>query len=159
MDLILIILGFICLLIGFIGCVLPGIAGPPFSFLALLLLSIAKKWEPFTPAFLITMAALTVAIQALDYILPAAGAKKYGATKAGFWGAVIGLILGLIWAPPLGMILGAFIGAVIGEMSAGKKTREAFKAGWGTFVGFLFGMLLKLILSAVMAFYFIRALF
>ena len=90
---VLIIIGFILLLVGLIGCVVPGIAGPPFSFLALILLSIAKRWEPFSPGFLIGMAVLTIVVTALDYIVPAAGAKKFGASRYGFWGAIFGMIL------------------------------------------------------------------
>ncbi|MGD9346865.1 MAG: DUF456 domain-containing protein, partial [Candidatus Aminicenantes bacterium] len=93
---VLIVLGVICLIIGIIGCVIPGIAGPPFSFFALILLSIAKGWEPFSAQFLVAMALITVIVTALDYIVPAAGAKKFGASRAGFWGAVIGLFGGLI---------------------------------------------------------------
>ena len=156
---VLIILAFICLIIGIIGCVVPGLAGPPFSFLALILLSIAKRWEPFSPTFLIVMAAVTIIVTALDYIVPAAGAKKYGASKFGFWGAIIGMIVGIIYFPPLGMIIGAFIGAFVGELLIGKQSSAALKAGWGVFIGVMFGILLKLIASGVMTFYFIKALF
>jgi uncharacterized protein YqgC (DUF456 family) len=156
---VLIILGVICLIIGIIGCVIPGLAGPPFSFLALILLSIAKRWEPFSPTFLIAMAAVTIIVTALDYIVPAAGAKKYGASKFGFWGAIIGMIIGIIYIPPLGMIIGAFIGAFVGELLVGKQSSAALKAGWGVFVGVMIGILLKLIASGVMTFYFIKALF
>ncbi len=156
---VLIILGVVCLIIGIIGCVVPGLAGPPFSFLALILLSIAKRWEPFSPTFLIAMAAVTIIVTALDYIVPAAGAKKYGASKFGFWGAVIGMIVGIIYLPPLGMIIGAFIGAFVGELLIGKQSSAALKAGWGVFIGVMFGILLKLIASGVMTFYFIKALF
>ena len=155
----LIILGAICLFVGIIGCVIPGIAGPPFSFLALILLSIAKGWEPFSAQFLIVMALVTIVVTALDYIVPAAGAKKFGASKAGFWGAVIGLFGGLILFPPFGMIIGAFLGAIIGELTVGKEGSQALKAGWGVFMGVIFGMLLKLIASGIMTFYFIKALF
>ncbi len=156
---VLIILGVICLIIGIIGCVVPGLAGPPFSFLALILLSIAKRWEPFSPTFLIIMAAVTIIVTALDYIVPAAGAKKYGASKFGFWGAIIGMIIGIIYLPPFGMIIGAFIGAFVGELLIGKQSSAALKAGWGVFVGVMIGILLKLIASGVMTFYFIKALF
>jgi uncharacterized protein YqgC (DUF456 family) len=156
---ILIILGVICLIIGIVGCIIPGIAGPPFSFLALILLSIAKGWEPFSAQFLIIMAVIAVVVTALDYIVPAAGAKKFGASRAGFWGAVIGLFGGLILFPPLGMIFGAFLGAIIGELTVGKEGSQALKAGWGVFMGVMFGMLLKLIASGIMTFYFVKALF
>jgi uncharacterized protein YqgC (DUF456 family) len=156
---VLILLCVIFIIIGIIGCVIPGIAGPPFSFLALICLSIAKKWEPFSIRFLIVMGVLTVVVQALDYLLPAVGAKKFGATRYGFWGAIIGMLLGIIYVPPLGIIIGAFLGALIGEILAGKKAYEALKAGWGVFVGVMVGMLLKLIASGIMTFYFIKALF
>lgn len=146
------------MLVGLVGCVVPGIAGPPFSFLGLILLSLAKHWQPFSPGFLLAMALLTVVATALDYILPAAGAKKFGASRAGFWGAVIGLLLGLLYMPPLGLILGAFVGAIIGEMIAGKKTDEALRAGWGVFVGVMLGMVFKLVVSGIMTFYFVKAL-
>jgi uncharacterized protein YqgC (DUF456 family) len=155
----LIILGCFFIVVGLIGCVIPGIVGPPFSFLALILLSIAKKWEPFTAPFLVVMAVITVVATSLDYVFPAIGARKFGASKAGLWGAIAGMILGILFFPPLGMIAGAFMGAVMGELLSGKQSPEAVKAGWGVFVGLMLAMLLKLIASGIMTFYFIRALF
>jgi len=156
---VLIIIGSIFIIVGLIGCVVPGVPGPPFSFLALVLLSAAKGWEPFSLNFLIIMALITIVVTALDYVVPAAGAKKFGATRYGFWGAVLGMLVGIIFFPPLGMIIGAFLGAIIGEMVVGKPSQEALRAGWGVFVGIMFGMIIKLIASGVMTFYFIKALF
>jgi len=156
---VLIIIGSIFIIVGLIGCVVPGVPGPPFSFLALVLLSAAKGWEPFSLNFLIIMALITIVVTALDYVVPAAGAKKFGASKYGFWGAVIGMLVGIIFFPPLGMIIGAFLGAITGELVMGKASYDALKAGWGVFVGVMFGMVLKLIASGVMTFYFIKALF
>lgn len=156
---VLIIIGSIFIIVGLIGCVVPGVPGPPFSFLALVLISAAKGWEPFSLNFLIIMALITIVVTALDYVVPAAGAKKFGASKYGFWGAVLGMLVGIIFFPPLGMIIGAFLGAIIGEMVVGKPSQEALKAGWGVFVGIMFGMIIKLIASGVMTFYFIKALF
>jgi len=155
---VLIILAFICVIIGIVGCIVPGIAGPPFSYASLILLSIAKRWEPFSAKFLIIMAVITIIVTALDYLLPAAGAKKYGASRFGLWGAILGMILGILFAPPLGMIIGAFIGAIAGELLKGKQSYEALKAGWGVFIGVVLGVLLKLITTGIMTFYFIKAL-
>ena len=154
----LMVLGFIFIIVGIIGCVIPGIAGPPFSFLALICLSIAQKWEPFSAKLLIILAILMVFVQALDYLLPALGAKKFGATKYGFWGTIIGMVLGIFFVPPFGIVFGAFLGAISGEIIAGKETSRALKAAWGVFAGVMTGMMLKLILSGVMTFYFIKAL-
>jgi len=50
---VLIILGLLFAVIGLIGCILPIIPGPPLSFFALIILSYAKNWEPFSTIFLI----------------------------------------------------------------------------------------------------------
>jgi len=159
MEIFLSVLGGFSMLVGLVGCVVPGIAGPPFSFLGLILLSIVRGWEPFSPGFLVAMAALTAVVTALDYIMPAAGARKFGASRTGFWGAVAGMLAGLLVFPPFGLIIGAFLGAVAGELWAGKQTHDALRAGWGVFIGVLAGMVLKLIASGIMTFFFVRALF
>lgn len=156
---VLILLGSILIIVGIVGSVAPGLAGPPFSFLALILLSIAKHWEPFSAQFLVVMGVLTVLALGLDYVLPALGARRYGASKYGFWGAALGMIIGIFVIPPWGMIIGAFLGAVAGELIVQEQTQKALRAGWGVFVGFMLGTLYKLVLSGVMAFYFIKGLF
>ena len=88
---VLIILGFIAVLAGLIGCILPIVPGPPLGFLGLVLLDWAKGWEPFSGTFLFVMGVLTVLAVLLDYLVPAAGAKKSGATRLGIWGSMIGL--------------------------------------------------------------------
>ena len=159
MTLFLIILGLLVSIIGLAGCILPVVPGPPLSFAALILLSFAKDWQVFSPTFLWIMAAITILVTVLDYVVPAAGAKKYGASKLGIWGSIIGMFVGLIFFPPWGMLFGAFIGAVLGEFFAGKQGGEALKAGWGVFVGNMVGVGLKLAASAVMLFYYIKAMF
>ena len=159
MDVFLVVLAGFSMLVGLVGCVIPGIAGPPFSFVGLILLSFAKSWEPFSPGFLLGMGVLTVVVTALDFLVPAAGARKFGASRMGFWGAVAGMLLGLLAFPPFGLIFGAFLGAIGGELWAGKQAHEALRAGWGVFIGVLIGMVLKLIASGIMTFYFVKALF
>ncbi len=159
MEAVLIFLGSVSMAVGLAGCVIPGVAGPPFSFLGLILLSLAKQGEPFSTGFLLSMAALTVVVTVLDYVVPALGARKFGAGKAGFWGALAGMLCGLLFMPPLGLIAGAFLGAIVGEMLAGKQTQEALRAGWGVFMGVMTGMLLKLVASGIMTFFFVKALF
>jgi uncharacterized protein YqgC (DUF456 family) len=154
----LIIIGLLLQIVGLVGCVLPWLAGPPFNFLGLILLSLAKGWDTFSPTFLIVMGALTVLTMVLDYVLPMAGAKKYGSTRRGFWGAFFGLVIGIILFPPFGMIIGAFLGAVAGEISAGKKSAEAMKAGWGVFLGVITALILKLLVSGIITFFFVKAM-
>ena len=155
----LIIIGLILAITGLIGCILPIIPGPPISFISLIILSVAKEWTPFSPTFLIVMGALTAIAFVLDYIVPVVGAKKYGATKYGLWGSVLGMMLGLFIFPPFGLFFGGFIGAMAGELFAGKKGDDAFKAGLGVFVGNLVATGMKFGLCGVMLFFYLKEMF
>jgi uncharacterized protein YqgC (DUF456 family) len=156
---VLIILGLLFALIGLIGCILPVIPGPPLSFFSLIILSYAKNWEPFSTTFLIIMAGLTILATFLDYVVPAIGAKKYGASKLGIWGSIIGMIFGLFIFPPWGVLVGAIIGALAGELVGGKKGGKALRATWGVFVGNIMGVGLKLAFCGTILFFYIKEMF
>ncbi len=156
---VLIILGLLFAMVGLAGCILPVIPGPPFSFLALIILSWAKDWEPFSSTFLIIMAGLTILLTILDYVVPVRGAKKYGASKLGLWGSIIGMLIGLFFFPPLGMLIGAIVGAFAGELIAGKEVKKALRAGWGIFVGNMLVIILKLTFSGVILFFYAKEAF
>jgi uncharacterized protein YqgC (DUF456 family) len=156
---VLIILGLLIAMVGLAGCILPVIPGPPFSFLALIILSWAKDWEPFSSTFLIIMAGLTILLTILDYVVPVIGAKKYGASKLGLWGSIIGILIGLFFFPPLGMLIGAIAGALAGELIAGKEVKKALRAGWGVFVGNMLVIVLKLAFSGVILFFYAKEIF
>jgi hypothetical protein len=159
LNTILLIIGALLQVLGLAGSVLPALAGPPFNFLGLILLCLAKGWDIFTPAFLLGMAGLTVLSAVLDYVLPIRGARKYGSSRWGAWGAFLGMLAGLLLFPPFGLIIGAFAGAVIAELLAGKENDKALKAGWGVFLGFFASLLIKLIASGLMTFFYFKALF
>ena len=150
-------IGALCVLLGLAGSILPVLPGPPLSFIGLFLLAVLNKFSPpLTSTVIIVMAAVTLSVTVLDYVIPVLGAKRYGTSKWGIGGSVVGVVAGLFY-PPFGIIIGAFVGAVVGEwLARGRKL--ALKAGWGTFVGILSGMVLKMAVSAVIAYYFVRAL-
>ena len=158
MDIVLIVLGSIFVIASILGCFLPILPGPPISFFALLLLQWTES-EPFSANTLWTWAFITVVVTALDYVVPIYGTKKFGGTKRGVWGSTIGLLVGLLFFPPLGIIIGPFVGAFLGEMSNGNvDNKSALRSAFGSFIGFLVGTLLKLIASGWMAWLFISNL-
>jgi hypothetical protein len=154
-----IILGFLLALVGLAGSILPVVPGPPLSFLALIILSFVKNWEPFSAAFLIIMAGLIVVVTLFDYVAPAAGAKKYGASRWAVWGSIIGTLMGLFFFPPWGIVIGAFLGALAGEAAHGREGRGLLRAGWGVFVGTMVATGMKLALSGVMLFFYVKEMF
>jgi uncharacterized protein YqgC (DUF456 family) len=157
MDIILISLGIILTITGILGCILPFMPGPPLNYAAILLLHFTSGFQ-FSNRFLIIWAIVTVAVVVLDYIIPVWGTKKFGGSKQGVWGSVIGLIAGMFFFPPFGIIIGPFAGAVVGELIAGNNSKDALKSGFGSFVGFVTGTLLKLIVSGMMTWYFAKEL-
>lgn len=156
MDIFLIIIAGLLLLIGFLGCVLPVIPGVPLSYVGILLLHFTDKIQ-FSTEFLITWAIIVVVIQVLDYYIPIWGTKKFGGSRWGTIGSAIGVVAGLFFGP-WGIILGPFVGAVVGELLSGRASREAIKAGFGSFVGFLIGTVAKLIISGFLIYYYVEAL-
>jgi uncharacterized protein len=155
-DYILLILGIILMIIGIIGCLVPVLPGPPLSFLGLISLHLSRFGHFATPT-LITLGVITVVVTVMDYIVPVWGTKKFGGSKYGTKGATIGLIIGFFLGP-LGIILGPLIGAFVGEMIFKDDLSYAFKAGFGSLLGFLTGIGLKLAASFVMTFYFVKEL-
>ena len=97
-DILLALAGLVLIVIGILGCVLPIIPGPPISFLGLLVLHFTERVQ-FTGKFLFWMAALAIFVTVLDYIVPIWGTKKFGGSKRGMWGAMIGLVIGLFIGP------------------------------------------------------------
>jgi uncharacterized protein YqgC (DUF456 family) len=153
-DYILLILGIILMILGIIGCLVPVLPGPPFSFLGLILLHLSRFGQ-FSNTTLITLGAIAVVITILDYIVPVWGTRKFGGSKYGMRGATVGLIIGLFLGP-LGIVLGPLFGAFVGEMIFKDDINYALKAGIGSLLGFLTGIGLKLAASFIMTFYFVK---
>ena len=155
-DYLLLILGIILMLIGIIGCLVPVLPGPPFSFIGLILLQLSRFGQ-FTTSTLVTLGIITVLVTVVDYIVPVWGTRRFGGSKYGTRGATIGLIIGFFLGP-LGIVLGPLIGAFVGEMIFKDDMTYAFKAGFGSLLSFLTGIGLKLAASFAMTFYFVKEL-
>ncbi len=158
MDYFLIGLGILLLLLGILGAILPVLPGPPLNYAALLLLHFTERYQ-FSLRFLLVWAVVTIVVSLLDYVIPVWGTKKFGGSKRGIWGSVIGLVAGIIFFPPWGILIGPIVGAVVGEFTAGKGHQAALRSGLGSFIGFVAGTLLKLIVSGMMAWQFFAKLF
>ena len=149
MNTVLIILAFVCLAVGILGSIIPGLPGPPVSWVGLLLASLTPYIEIST-AVLVGTAVAAAVITVLDYVVPSLSTKRNGGSKYGIWGCNIGLVISIIGLPfgpqgLLGVIFWPFIGALVGEYIKSREMAPALRAAWGAFLGFLTGTLLKLV--------------
>ena len=144
------------LLVGLAGCLLPVIPGPPLGYIGLLFLHFTSDVQ-FDGSDLLLWAIIAVAVTVADNVLPIWTTKKFGGSKAGVWGSTIGLVLGLFFAP-IGILIGPFLGAVLGEM-LNNNNEKALKAGIGAFMGFVFGVGLKLASTGYFAWIFFKEVF
>ncbi len=162
MDYVLIVASVILALVGLVGALVPGIAGPPFSFLAILALRFVDGTD-FTTRFTVIMGVLAAIIFCLDYVIPVWGTKYSGGTKAGVRGSTIGLILGLLVTLffPIGFIavlIGPFLGAYLGEKSANTPDHQAWRSAIGSFLGFLSGTFIKTVFAIVVIVFVIKGI-
>ena len=148
MEIVLLILAFLCMLIGIIGCIVPGLPGTPVAYAGLWLAEATDRVD-FSWQLLLIYGIATVVISVLDYVVPAWGTKHYGGSKWGVWGSTLGVFVGLFFGA-IGVILAPLLGAILGELLSGKQLSNALKAGWGSFIGLLFGTILKLVCCGLM---------
>ena len=146
---ILIIILLLCI-VGIIGCIAPGLPGPPLNYAALLLMQF--KYESFSLTFMIVWAGIVILAGIMNYFIPIWFAKKYGASKYGIWGSIIGMVIGIFFTP-VGMVLGMLLGAIIGEMISGNNGVKSIKSGIATFAGTMLSMGLQLIVAGTLSVY------
>ncbi len=147
MDILLLILGFILMLVGMIGSVLPVLPGTPISWIGIIVLHLAPS-VPFNWTIVIITGVIAIAIYILDYIIPSIGTKKFGGSRAGAIGTFVVLIVGILAPIPFGILIGPFVGALIGEMAFNQtEGGKAVKAAFGSFLGFLASTFMKLVFT------------
>lgn len=142
-------------IIGIIGSIAPGLPGPPVGWVGLLLVYLTGSSEMTTTALFIWLA-ITLAVTIMDYVVPALLTRATGGSKTAGRGALVGLILGLIY-PPIGIFIGTMGGAFLAELLIENKGAwQSFKSSIGAFMGFIFGTGMKLACSGVMMYYIIK---
>jgi len=137
-------------IVGLIGVVLPALPGLPLVFLGMLLAAWAGGFEQVGVAVLVVLGLLTLLSFAIDFWATAHGAKRVGASRKAIIGAVLGTFAGLFVFPPFGLFVGPFAGALIGELLHGRELGNAARVGFGTWLGLVLAIVLKLGLAFAM---------
>lgn len=151
MDTFLFIIIISIIILGVLGTVIPLLPGLPLVFAAIFLYAIITHFQVITVTNVIVYFILAVLGMGIDFFAGTYGAKRFGASKFGIIGSILGLMAGLITLGPVGLILGPLFGSVIGELFTGKSFNKAVKIGVGSLIGFLGGAVAQLLISLIMA--------
>jgi uncharacterized protein YqgC (DUF456 family) len=150
-------------------------------FVVLWLLGVILTFVPFVPATLVILLAaflhellvgfrelplgawlllgvLALLAMVLDNLAALLGARRYGAGRAGLWGAFLGGLLGLFLGV-FGVLFLPFLLAWLFEYLSGRKPEEALRAAWGTLVGLMGGVVAKVLVHLAMGLLVVRAIF
>ena len=149
MEALILVIVFILLITGILGCFLPVLPGPPISYAGMLVFVFFTHYE-IASSTLWIYAGFTIMVVLADYYLPILGTRMGGGGRAAERGAIAGLIIGLFFMP-IGIFLGPLLGAVIGEIISGATTKKALKSGVGSFMGFMAATMMKVILSVAIS--------
>ena len=136
-------------LVGLAGTVVPALPGLPLVFAGMLLAAWAGGFEQVGVWVVVLLGLLTLVSFAVDFWATAHGARRVGASRKAVVGAVIGTFAGLFFFP-VGLLVGPFAGALVGELLHGREWRQATKVGFGTWIGVVLAVVLKLGLAFAM---------
>ena len=125
------ILAAVLVVVGLAGIFLPALPGIPLIFAGMLVAAFAGGFEQVGAGTLFALGVLTLLSVAVDFWATAMGARRVGASRL------------------------AIIGAVAGELLHGRRLDQAglgqaTKVGFGTWMGIVFGIALKLMLALAM---------
>jgi uncharacterized protein YqgC (DUF456 family) len=149
MDIALYCLAAVLIVAGLAGTILPALPGIPMIFGGIWLVAALDGYEHLGLWWLLIIGALGALGVIVDFVAGTLGAKRVGASKLALWGAALGTLIGMFFGL-LGLALGPFLGALAGELAAGNSVLRSTHVGISTWLGLLFGTLVKLVISFVM---------
>jgi uncharacterized protein YqgC (DUF456 family) len=149
MDIALYLLAAALIIGGLIGSVIPALPALTMIFGGIWLAAAVDDYHHVGLWWLLILGGLGAAGVVLEFIASTLGAKRIGASRQALWGASIGMLAGMFFGIT-GLLLGPFVGALLGELASGQSVLRSAHVGVGTWVGLLFGALMKLVISFVM---------
>lgn len=139
------------LVLGILGTFLPILPGLLLSLCGLLIYKFGTDAD-LSMAYIWIFSALTAVSIVLNYVIPAKTTRKYGGTRWGSVGSVVGTLAGMFFIPlPFGFLIGMFLGVFIGELlhDASDK-KKAWNSTKGAFIGFIYGTGFNFIVALAM---------
>lgn len=148
-DTLLYVIAALLMVAGLVGAVVPLLPGIPLIFGGIWLLAGVDHYRHLGLGWLLSIGLVGAVGLSMDLLAGALGAKRLGASPRAVWGALAGTVIGMFFGLP-GLLLGPFVGAVLGELASGNSVLRSAHVGVGTWIGFIFGTLIKLVASLSM---------
>lgn len=149
MDIALYVLAAMLIVGGLAGAVLPSLPGIPMIFGGIWLVAAVDDYRHLGLWWLLLLGALGTLGVVVDFVAASLGARRVGASRLALWGASAGTVIGMFLGIP-GLLFGPFVGALLGELASGTSVLRSAHVGFGSWLGLLFGTLLKLVISCLM---------
>lgn len=135
-----------------------GVAGTFIIVAAALVYGLLTHFAELSIGFIAVLLSMAVGMEILEAIFGALLAKKFGGSKWGMIGAMVGggagAIIGTPVTPVIGTLsggfLGSFLGAMLFEFMHEQNAHLAFQVGLGAFFGAIGGKVTKIIVAILM---------
>ncbi len=154
--------GYVLIIIGVIGVILPLVPGPILIWLGALVWAWGDGFERINWVVLTILGVLAVLAWASDLLFTTAMSRRAGVSWKAIGGAIVGGLAGgllLTGIPVIGTLGGALVGAMLGtlvvEWLDKRDFRRALRATWSYLIGSLAASALEVLIAVVMVIIFI----
>lgn len=140
--------------VGVVGAIVPGIPGISLIFGAIVIWGVVNGFTGLTVPLIVSGVVLLLGM-GIDFLATYWGAQKFGASKWGQIGAIVGLLTGFFGllpalpfgGPLVGILIGPLLGAAIAELIYRRDFVLAMKAALGILVGTVVGNGVQFVLA------------
>ncbi|MCI5138283.1 MAG: DUF456 family protein, partial [Candidatus Electrothrix sp. AR1] len=139
---------------GLVGTVFPAIPGTVLILVGFVVYGLITGFDSLSAWFFVGQTLLVALSYLIEFLATAFGVKMFGGSKAAAWGAVLGSLLVFVLGP-IGIIVGPLLGAIVGELIMGEQIKQALHSGFGSFLGFMGGVIANLVISGLMIAWFV----
>jgi len=142
-----------------VGIFIPVIPAVVLIWIGFLLYHFLLDSQQLNILFWIIMIVFTLIIVGADFLTNRYFVGKFGGSKWGQWGAILGIFIGIFVYPPFGIIFVPFIFVFVIEIAQQRSAKEASHAAIGALAGFLSGAVAKFLIQTIMIVWFFISVF
>jgi uncharacterized protein len=153
-SVLLYMIGYVAIVVGFLGVIVPILPGPPLIFLGAWLWAWGNGFVKIGWPTLVVLGVLAAVSMALNFVLTTTVSRRAGVSWRAIGGALVGALVGgivLSALPVIGTFVGAILGAVIGMWIVEYYVRQDSQAASNAVRAYLSGTTISMITQFVVA--------